>query len=81
MEVPRPEAESELQLQACAIATATPDLRHICDLRQHRIPNPLSEARDPTRILTDTMLGSKPDEPQQERQITLILNIVVYLMA
>ena len=43
-------------------ATATPDLSHICSLhgslQQYWILNLLSEARDQTRILTDTMLGS-----------------------
>ena len=52
----------ELPLLAYATATAMWDLSHICDLmpqlRQHQILNPLSEARDQTHILTDTMLGS-----------------------
>ena len=34
-------------------------------------PNPLSEARDGRHILTDTVLGSLPAEPQQE-----LLNII-----
>ena len=50
--------ESELQLLACATATAMPDPSHICDLhrssQQRRILNPLSEAKDQTRIPTDT---------------------------
>ena len=41
-----------------AIATATRDLSHICDLhhssQQHLILNPLSEARDRTCSLVDT---------------------------
>ena len=41
-----------------ATATARPDLSHVCDLSRssgkHRILNPLSKARDRTRILTDT---------------------------
>ena len=57
MEVPRLGVESELQLLAYTTATATMDLSHICDLcrslQQHRILNPLSEARNQTRILTD----------------------------
>ena len=52
MEVPGLGVKSELQVQACTTAIATPDLSHICDLhpgsQQHRIPNPLSEARDQT---------------------------------
>ena len=49
MEIPRLEIKSELQLPTYATATATGDLRCICDLhhssRQHWILNPLSEAR------------------------------------
>ena len=57
MEVVRPEVESKLQLLAYTTATAMPDLSHICNLqhgsRQLRILNPLSDARDRTRILMD----------------------------
>ena len=53
MEVPRLGAESELQLPAYTTATATLDLSLICNL-QCRILNPLSEARDRTRVLMDT---------------------------
>ena len=56
MAVPRPGVESELQLSA--YTTATPDPSRICNLHhslhQHRILNPLSEARDWTLILMDT---------------------------
>ena len=63
MEVPRLGAELELQLPAytTATATATPYPSHVCDLHRnlrHQILNPLSEARDGTHILMDTMLGS-----------------------
>ena len=56
MVVSRLGVESELQLLTCA--TAQPwDPSHICDLYhsswQHRIPDPLSEARDQTFILMD----------------------------
>ena len=58
MEVPRLGVESELQLTAYTTATAMPDLSCICDLHntswQQQILNPLSEARDQTRILQDT---------------------------
>ena len=58
MEVPRRGVEWELQLPACATATAMPDPSRDFDLRhsaqQHWIPDPLSEARDRTRILMDT---------------------------
>jgi len=50
MEVPRLGVESKLQLLVYTTATATQDLSRICDLhhssQQHRILNPLSEARD-----------------------------------
>ena len=62
MEVPMLGVKLELQLPPYTTAIATPDLSHICNLchslRQHWILNPLSEARDQTHILTDTMLCS-----------------------
>ena len=58
MQVPRLGVESELQLQAYATAIATRDSSHVCNLRhsswQHQFLNPLSKARDQTRILMDT---------------------------
>ena len=55
MEVPRLGDELELLLPAYARATAMPDPSSVCDLHhsswQHRILNPLSEARDRTRQL------------------------------
>ena len=61
MKVPRLGIELELHLPAYAKATAMPDLTCICDLyhslRQPQIRNPLSEARDWSLILTDTVLG------------------------
>ena len=69
MEVPRLGVELKLQLLAYTTATATQDLSHVCDLhhssRQHQILNPLSEARDGTRILMDTSWVVSA-EPQQE---------------
>ena len=59
MEFPRLGVESELRLLAytTATATATRDPSHVCDLylssQQRWIPDPLSEARDQTRILMD----------------------------
>ena len=57
MKVPRLGVETELQMLAYTTATATLDPSHICDLhhssRQHRVLNPLSEARDQTLILMD----------------------------
>ena len=58
MEVPRLRVWLELLLPAYATAIAVPDLSCICDLHhsswQHRILDPLSEARDRTHILMDT---------------------------
>ena len=57
-------------IRAAAEALTTLDLSHICNLCfslwQHRIPNPPSEVWDRTSILTDTMSGSQPAEPQWE---------------
>ena len=53
--------ESELQLPIYTTATATLDTSHICKvhrrLQQCQIIKLLSEARDRTYILVDTMLG------------------------
>ena len=61
MEVLRLGVELELQLQAYAITTATLDLSGIfslcCVLWQCPILNPLSEAGDHTRVLTQTTSG------------------------
>ena len=58
MEVPKPGVESELRPPAYATAIATRDRIGICDLHhsswQHRILNPLSEARDRTLNLMVT---------------------------
>ena len=58
MEVPRLGGELELQQPAYTTATATRDLRHICDLHhsswQRQFLNPPSEARDRTWILRGT---------------------------
>ena len=57
MDIPRLGVELELQLLAYATATAMQDPSCICDLHhsswQGQIPNPLSEARDQTRVLMD----------------------------
>ena len=57
MEVPRLGVESAVQLPAYATATAMQDLSYIFDLyhssREHRILDPLREARDGTHILMD----------------------------
>ena len=58
LEIPRLGVKSELHLLAYATGTATLDPSHIWDLYhsswQHRILNPLSEARDRTHIPKDT---------------------------
>ena len=58
MDVPRLGVESEPKLPAYTTATATPDPRRICDLhhssQKHWILNPLSEARDQTRVFMNT---------------------------
>ena len=60
-EVPKLGVKLELQLLAYTTTTATamPDPSHIyylhCSLWQRQILNPLSEARDQTRILMDTV--------------------------
>ena len=57
MEVPRLGVELELEPLAYATDTAMWGLSRICDLHhsseQRRVLNPLSEARDWTRILTE----------------------------
>ena len=57
MDVPRLGVESEPQLPACTTATTTQDPSRVCDLhhssQQCWIPDPLSEARDWTHILSD----------------------------
>ena len=58
MEVPRLWVESELQLPAYAAATATQDPSCVCNLHhsswQHRIRDPMSEARDRNHTLMET---------------------------
>ena len=58
MEVPRLGVQSKLQLLARITATARPDLSCICDLhrslQQHRILDPLSQAKDWPCIFMDT---------------------------
>ena len=60
MDVPRLGVASELQLLAYPTATGTQDPRCICNLLgslQCRMLNPLSKAKDQTRILTEITLG------------------------
>ena len=61
---------SELWLPAYSTATAMPNPSHVCvphhSSQQCWILNPVSKTRDQTHILTDTMSGSSPHEPQWE---------------
>ena len=58
-DVPSLGVKLELQLPAYTTATAMRDLSRVCDLhhssRQHQIPDPLSKARDQTRVLMDSI--------------------------
>ena len=57
-DIPRLGVQLELQLPVYTTATTTWDPSHICNpqhgSQQRRIPDPLREARDLTRILMDT---------------------------
>ena len=71
MDIPRPGVETELQLLAYTTAISQlPDPSYICDLccslQQHWILNSLSEARDWTCLLMDTMSDSSPSKPQEK---------------
>ena len=58
--VPRLGMESAMPLPVYTTATAMPDPSHTCNpgsLPQRQILNLLSEARDRTHILTETMSG------------------------
>ena len=57
MEVPGLVVKPELQLPVYTTATATLESSCICNLGQHQILNPLTEAWDWTCILMDTMSG------------------------
>ena len=76
---PRLGVKLEPQPQAYTTATAAPNPSRICDLHhslhQHWILNPISEARDQTRILMDTMSGSKPIKPQWQLQQLFLTSV------
>ena len=61
MEIPRLDVELKLQLPAYTTAMATRDPSHVFNLHhssgQRQILNPLSKARDQTRILRETASG------------------------
>ena len=82
MEVPRLGVELELQLLVYTTAIAAWDLSCICDLChslwQYWILNPLSEARDQTCILIDTMLGYKPAEPQWTLRLFYLFIFLIF---
>ena len=60
--------ESQPQLPSYTTPTAVPDPRHTSVTYGAACgnTNPLSEAKDRTRSLTDTMSGAQPAEPQWE---------------
>ena len=75
MEVPRLGVKLELQLPVYATATTMGDLSHFYDLchtsQQCQVPNPLSVARDQTRILMDTgwVLNPLSHDGKSESQV------------
>ena len=86
MEVSRIWVELELQLLAYTTATAMQDLSYICDLchglQQCRILNPLSKARDETRILMDTSwtltCWATTENPTQVFLISSLVSSVIH---
>ena len=87
MEVPRLVVELELLLLAYTTATATSDLSCICNLHhsswQHQILNPLSGAKDPTRILMDTswFVTAEPRRELQEFIFTYYISFVLWFVS
>ena len=69
------------QIGACTTATRTLDPSHVCNLYhslwQCRILNALSEARDWTRILTETTSGPQCPEPEWKVQSYLFWGVFV----
>ena len=80
MEVPRLGVESKQYLLAYATATATQDLRCICDLhcssQQHQI---LSESRDQTPVFMDTSQVFNPLSHNWNSEVNKLLNIYIYI--
>ena len=68
MKVPGLGVEFKSQLPSYTTTTAVPDPSHISVTYGAACgnTNPLSEAKDRTRSLTDTMSGAQPAEPQWE---------------
>ena len=84
MKVPRLGVESELYPLAYTRVTATPDLSHVYDLHcssgQHRILNPLSEARDRTQVLMDTSAVSYPLSHKGNSCVLFCVHIYMWLI-
>ena len=76
MEAPRLGVKSELQLPAYPTATAMPHPNCICNLhrnlRQWQILNPLSKAKNRTRILTDTSRVLNPKATMGTPDFTIL---------
>ena len=84
MEIPGLGVESEPQQWAYTTGMAMSDPHSICDLRhslrQCQILNPLSEARNRTCVLVETILCHYPTEPQQAlKKLNLLINESVVL--
>ena len=79
MEIPRLGVESELQFPAYTTDVATQDPSRICNLHHsswHRqILNPLNNARDQTRIVTDT---SQVGNPLSHKGNSLSLFVLIF---
>ena len=84
MNVPSLGVQLELQLLAYTTATPTPDPSHVCYLHQsswqHRILNPLSEARDQTHSLMvlSWIVSAVPrrELPEALNSVLLIFEII-----
>ena len=77
-EVPKLGVKLELQPPAYSTATATRDLRCVCNLhhssRRRQILNPLSKAKDRTRILMDLNQVCEPLSHEENSPFELLLS-------
>ena len=81
MEVPKLRVELELKLPAYITATTIWNLSHVCVLHpsswQHQMLDPMSEARDQTRILRD--ISRVPNPLSHNRNSLIFFFFLVYL--